>query len=108
MSAEVRRRAAQNALQRAQQAGHVIEQDHRFHTWIEEWISGDMTMPEVAMRYRALVSERSAARREGILPHAPETLQQSQKISGVEAERPFDLETEINRLMAEDQRDSTA
>jgi hypothetical protein len=108
MSAEVRRRAAENALQRAQQAGHVIEQDHRFHAWIEEWISGHMTMPEVAMRYRALVSERSAARRAGIFPHAPETPQLTQKTSGMETEQPFDLETEINRLMAEDYRNSTA
>jgi len=108
MSEEIRRRAAHDAFQRAQQAGHVIEQDHRFLAWIEKWISGQMTMPEVATRYRALVRERSAARGAEIFPHAPETPQQTQKTSGVEAERPFDLETEINRLMAEDQRDSTA
>ncbi|WP_426230478.1 hypothetical protein [Pararhizobium sp. DWP3-4] len=104
MSAEVRRRAAENAFQRAQQAGHVIEQDQRFHTWIEEWISGRMTMPEVAMRYRALVIERSAARRAGTAPHLSEILQKTKTASGAEPEQPFDLETEINRLMAEDQR----
>lgn len=104
MSEEVRRRAAENAFQRAQQAGHVIEQDERFHGWIEEWISGQLTMPEVAMRYRALVTERSAARRAGATPHMSSTSQQTQTASGVEPELPFDLETEINRLMAEDQR----
>lgn len=104
MSAEIRRRAAQSAFQRAQQAGHVIEQDDRFHAWIEDWICGEMTMPEVAMRYRALVTERSAARRAGPASHVSETPQLTQEASGIEAEEPFDLETEIHRLMAEDQR----
>jgi hypothetical protein len=104
MSAEVRRRAAENAFQRAQQAGHVIEQDNRFHAWIEEWISGQMTMPEVAMRYRALVIERSAVRRAGTNLQVSETSQQTQTAGGMEPEQPFDLETEINRLMAEDHR----
>lgn len=104
MSAEVRRRAAANAFQRAQQAGHVIERDQRFHAWIEEWISGQLTMPEVAMRYRALVIERSAARRAGTDPQGYKTSQQTQAAGGMEPEQPFDLETEINRLMAEDGR----
>lgn len=104
MSAEVRRRAAENAFQRAQQAGHVIEQDQRFHAWIEEWISGQLTMPEVAMRYRALVTERSADRRADTTPHVSDTSQHTQTAIGMEPEQPFDLETEINRLMAEDQR----
>jgi hypothetical protein len=103
MSAEIRRRAAQSAFQRAQQVGHVIEQDDRFHAWIEDWISGEMTMPEVAMRYRALVTERSAARRAGTA-HVSETPPHTQKANGIETEQPFSLESEINRLMAEDQR----
>lgn len=104
MSAEVRRRAAENAFQRAQQAGHVIEQDQRFHAWIEEWISGQLTMSEVAMRYRALVTERSADRRAGTTPHVSETSHQTQTVSAMGHEQPFDLEAEINRLITEDQR----
>jgi hypothetical protein len=101
MSAEVRRRAAENAFRRARQAGHVVEQDDRFQAWIEEWIAGHITMSEVATHYRALVSKRSAARRDRIVLPATEAPAQIPKTSAAEAEHPFDLETEINRLMAE-------
>lgn len=102
MSAEVRRRAAASAFQRAQRAGHAIEQDPRFHEWVEEWIAGRITMPEVAMRYRALIIERSAARRADTNAHVFEALQQTETTT--EPARSFDLETEIGRLMAEDRR----
>jgi len=102
MSVEVRRRSAEKAFQRARDAGHAVEQDDRFHAWIEEWIAGHIDMPEVARRYRSLVSERSAMYRArtdaaSAAEHIPDT-------SEAEAEQPFDLETEIGRLMDEGQR----
>ncbi|CAN7694677.1 hypothetical protein LJR098_002397 [Rhizobium sp. LjRoot98] len=104
MSAEIRRRAAASAFQRAQRAGHAIEQDPRFHEWVEEWIAGRITMPDVAMRYRALIIERSAARRADTNAHVFEALQQTETTAGAEPARSFDLETEIGRLMDEDRR----
>ncbi|WP_436083520.1 hypothetical protein [Pararhizobium sp. LjRoot235] len=100
MSAETRRRAAENAFQRAHEAGHAVEQDDRFHAWIEEWIAGHIEMPEVARRYRSLLSERSAKRQ--VRAAAP-VVENIQDPSGPETEQPFDLETEINQLMIEDQ-----
>ena len=98
MSAETRRRAAENAFQRAREAGHAVEQDERFHAWIEEWIAGHIEMPEVARRYRALLSERFAARHvQAATPAVEKVLD-----AGIpEAEPPFDLEAEINQLMFE-------
>lgn len=101
MTAEVRRRAAENAFQRAQEAGHTVEQDDRFHAWIEEWIAGHIEMPEVARRYRSLVSERSAMRRARAAAAAAENIPDA---SEAEAEQPFDLETEIKLMMDEDER----
>ncbi len=98
MSAETRRRAAENAFQRAREAGHAVEQDERFHAWIEEWIAGDIEMPEVARRYRSLLSERFSVR------HVPATTPVVEKIQDAsipEADPPFDLEAEINQLMVE-------
>ncbi|MBP1861540.1 hypothetical protein [Rhizobium herbae] len=99
MSAEVRRKAAENAFQRAREAGRPVEQDDRFHAWIEEWIAGHIDMPEVARRYRSLVRERSAARRCSAAAaiaaeHIPNTDEPA-------TAQPLDLETEINRLMDE-------
>jgi hypothetical protein len=99
MSAEVRRKAAENAFQRAREAGHAVEQDDRFHAWIEEWIAGHIDMPEVARRYRSLVRERSAAHRVSAAAaiaaeHIPNTDEPA-------TAQPLDLETEINRLMDE-------
>lgn len=101
MSAETRRQAAENAFQRAHEAGHAIEQDVRFHAWIEEWIAGHIEMSEVARRYRSLLSERSAMRQ--VRAAAP-VVENIQDPSEPEVEQPFDLETEINRLMVEDQQ----
>lgn len=95
MSAEVRRRAAENAFRRAREAGRPVEQDDRFQAWIEEWIAGQIDMQEVGSRYRSLVSERAAKRcapAEAAAGHIPNTDEPS-------IEQPFDLETEINRLM---------
>jgi hypothetical protein len=101
MSVVIRRRAAENAFQRAREAGYIVEQDERFHAWIEEWINGDIQMPEVARRYRSLLAERSAKRKDrGAVP-ATEDIQYPSP-SGTEP--PFDLETEINRLMFEDEQ----
>lgn len=98
MSVEVRRRAAESAFRRAREAGHAVEQDDRFHAWVEEWIAGHIDMPEVARRYRSLVRERSAMRRvSAAANNIPD-------VSQTETEQPFDLETEINRLMDEDER----
>lgn len=47
MSVEVRRKAAENAFLRAQAADRSVEQDESFHAWIEEWIAGQIEMPEV-------------------------------------------------------------
>lgn len=101
MSAETRRRAAENAFQRAREAGQAVEQDDRFHAWIEEWIAGHVEMPEVSRRYRSLLSERSAMRQ--LRTTAP-VVENDQDRSGQEAEQRFDLETEINRLMVEDRQ----
>lgn len=98
MSAEVRRRAAENAFQRAREAGHAVEQDDRFHAWIEEWIAGHIEMPEVAKRYRSLLSDRCATRRARTVDPVGEDIQVP---SAGEIERSFDLESEINRLMDE-------
>jgi len=100
MSVEIRRRAAENAFQRAREAGHAVEQDDRFLAWIEEWIAGQIEMTEVAKRYRSLLSERSALRQVRAAAAAVDNIQDP---SAPEAEQPFDLETEINRLMVEDQ-----
>ncbi|MCV9966965.1 hypothetical protein OIU34_34575 [Pararhizobium sp. BT-229] len=101
MSVEVRRRAAENAFQRAREAGHAVEQDDRFHAWIEEWIAGQIEMPEVSKRYRSLLSERSAMRRAVAAAPNAENIQDPGR---PEAEQPFDLETEIKLMMDEDER----
>ena len=103
MSVEIRRRAAENAFQRAREAGHAIEEDDRFHAWIEEWISGQIEMTEVARRYRDLLSERFALRQ--VRAAAP-VVENTPIVP--EANQPFDLETEIDRLMFEDQQSSKA
>ena len=101
MSAETRRRAAENAFQRAREAGHAVEQDEHFHAWIEEWIAGHIEMPEVARRYRALLAERFAARHvQAATPAVENVLDDSEP----EAEQAFDLETEINQLMFDDEQ----
>jgi len=100
MSAETRRRAAENAFQRAREAGHAVEQDERFHAWIEEWIAGHIEMPEVARRYRTLLAERFAVRHVQAATPAIEKIQDARI---PEAEPPFDLEAEINQLMVEGQ-----
>jgi hypothetical protein len=105
MSVEIRRRAAENAFQRAREAGHAIEEDDRFHAWIEEWISGHIEMTEVARRYRDLLSERFALRQ--VRAAAP-VIENTQDPSVPEANHPFDLETEIDRLMVEGQQSSKA
>ncbi len=102
MSAETRRRAAENAFQRAREAGHAVEQDEHFHAWIEEWIAGHIEMPEVARRYRALLSERFAVRH----VQAATPIEKIQDTRIPEAEPSFDLEAEINQLMVEDQEAS--
>lgn len=96
MSVESRRRAAENAFRRAREAGWTVEQDDRFHAWIEEWIGGHIEMLEVKARYRALLQERFASRR-------------SQSIAPVAAgvERLKTLDTEIDRLIADDHSSAT-
>lgn len=100
MSAEVRRKAAENAFQRAREAGHAVEQDDRFHAWIEEWIAGHIDMPEVARRYRVLVRERSAAHRVSAAGAVTRAERIPNSVEPATA-HPLDLETEINRLMDE-------
>ncbi len=99
MSAEVRRKAAENAFQRAREAGHAVEQDDRFHAWIEEWIAGHIDMPEVARRYRALVRERSPAHR--VSAAAALAAEHIPDMDEPATAQPLDLETEINLLMDE-------
>jgi hypothetical protein len=101
MSVEIRRRAAENAFQRAREAGHAIEEDDRFHAWIEEWISGQIEMTEVARRYRDLLSERFALRQ--VRAAAP-VVENTHDPSVTEAGPPFDLEAEIIRLMVDDRQ----
>ncbi|MBB5536875.1 hypothetical protein [Rhizobium giardinii] len=101
MSAETRRRAAENAFQRAREAGHAVEQDERFHAWIEEWIAGHIEMPEVARRYRTLLAERFAVRHVRTGTPAVENVLDA---SAPDAEHAFDLETEINQLMFDDEQ----
>lgn len=60
---------------------YSIEQDERFHAWIEEWIAGHIEMQEVAKRYRAFLNERSAMHRA--------------RSAAAENIEPLDLETEI-------------
>ncbi len=105
MSVEVRRRAAENAFQRAREAGHAVEQDDRFHAWIDEWIAGQIEMSEVARRYSALLRERSALRH--ARPAAP-AVENIQDPGVLEANQPFDLGTAINRLMVEGEQFSKA
>lgn len=103
MSVEIRRRAAENAFQRAREAGHTVEQDDRFLAWIEEWIAGQIEMTEVARRYSALLRERFALRQVQAAAPAVGTIQEP----GLpEANQPFDLESEINQLMAEGEQSS--
>lgn len=103
MSVEIRRHAAENAFQRAREAGHAVEQDDRFHAWIEEWIAGQIEMTEVARRYSALLRERSALRQARLGAPAVENIQDPDVL---EANQPFDLETAIDRLMAEGEQSS--
>jgi hypothetical protein len=99
MSVEVRRRAAENAFQKARDSGQPVEKDDRFHAWIEDWIAGDIEMSEVARHYRSLVRERASKRS---VPAGP-PMENTQDNRGIhQPENPFDLETEVDRLSAED------
>ena len=41
-------------------AGFPVERDPQFLAWIEEWIAGEITMPDVQRRYAQWMLERRA------------------------------------------------
>ncbi|WP_261339058.1 hypothetical protein [Rhizobium leguminosarum] len=55
---EQRRLAAQKAFDRIRRAGLPTEEDPRFLAWIEQWVAGEIEMPEVRERYLGLLRER--------------------------------------------------
>lgn len=98
VSVEVRRRAAEKVFERAARSGRSIDQDPRFHGWIDEWIAGNIEMSEVARRYSTLLGERAETRKAQATSASVGTDQQ-----GLDPSMDiFDLETEISRSMAED------
>lgn len=96
MSVEVRWRAAEKVFQRAAQSDRPIDHVPRLHRWIDECIAGDIEMPEVARRYRALLSQRAETRRTPATSSFVETDQQGLDLNL----HLFYLETEINRSLA--------
>lgn len=62
MIIEHRRLAAQKAFDRIRNAELPLEQDPRFLTWIEQWISGELEMADLRQRYAALLQERASGR----------------------------------------------
>jgi hypothetical protein len=72
MSTEHRRKAAERAFERARKLGLIVENDAAFLGWVNEWIDGQLTMPELRERYLALLGERNRARRsDPNLPQRP-------------------------------------
>ncbi|MDO9415560.1 hypothetical protein [Pararhizobium sp.] len=70
-------------------AGLTIEQAPEFKHWIEQWISGALSMTEVSRRYTALIKSRQAAR------HSPEATtsalgQLLDDVSGIDGIKPRD------------------
>ncbi len=59
-----RRAAVTKALGRARRLGIEIDPDPAFHTLIECWVKGELTMPQIRERYLALLKEREQSRRE--------------------------------------------
>jgi hypothetical protein len=67
MMNERRRLAAQKALDRIRRAGLPMEEDPRFLAWIEQWIAGEIEMPDVRERYLGLLRERASGLKDGAL-----------------------------------------
>ncbi|MHC2296100.1 hypothetical protein [Rhizobium mongolense] len=64
---EQRRLSVQKAFDRVRRAGLPMEEDPRFLAWIEQWIAGEIEMPEVRDRYIGLLRERATELRQRAL-----------------------------------------
>ncbi|CAN7766311.1 hypothetical protein LJR245_007322 [Rhizobium leguminosarum] len=65
------RLSAQKAFDRVGRAELAMEEDPRFLAWIEQWIAGEMAMPEVRDRYIGLLRERATELRQRALARVP-------------------------------------
>jgi hypothetical protein len=93
-----RRIAATNAFERARDRGTPIEDDPRFMSWIDEWVTGVTTMAEVRERYGQLLKARRLARK----LHMPEATPLPEAVFETEPAADLDLpidEAELMRML---------
>ncbi|MBE0562548.1 MAG: hypothetical protein IH622_17215 [Ochrobactrum anthropi] len=58
MKNEQRRNIAERVFERIRSAGFPMETDPRFLAWIEQWIAGEIEMPQFRQNYLQLLVER--------------------------------------------------
>jgi hypothetical protein len=93
MNSEKRRLTAERVFERIRQAGLPMETDSRFLRWIEQWIAGEMEMPEIRQNYLQLLQERASEQR----LRSTKTLSSSQEHGG-EGQAPMLDEQQITPL----------
>lgn len=59
-TSDERRARWERSVATKEAAGFPVERDPRFLAWIEDWIAGEITMPEVQRRYADWMSTRGA------------------------------------------------
>lgn len=59
-TSDERRARWERSVATKEAAGFPVERDPRFLAWIEAWIAGEITMPEVQRRYANWMSTRGA------------------------------------------------
>ena len=58
MKNEQRRNIAERVFERIRSAGFPMETDPRFLAWIEQWIAGEIEIPEARHNYMQLLQEQ--------------------------------------------------
>lgn len=64
MTVERRRALVDKIVTQSAQRGLPIDNDPKFMAWIEEWVAGEIDVPELRRRYGELLKNRNEERRE--------------------------------------------
>jgi len=65
MKSERRRLVVEEIFERFRQAGIPMDTDLRFLKWIEQWVAGEIEMPQVRQNYLQLLQERASQQKSG-------------------------------------------
>ncbi|MCV9964386.1 hypothetical protein OIU34_21085 [Pararhizobium sp. BT-229] len=64
MTVERRRALVERIVAQSAQRGQPIDDDPKFMAWVEEWVAGEIDVPELRRRYGELLKARHEERRE--------------------------------------------